>query len=226
MRKARPKAIVYVDGLNLYKRLVQNYPEYKWLDLVKLAQNLLPQYEVILVRYFTARIKPPRTDPEAANRQDAYLQALKSLEPKLSISFGRMTSNNKVYPISPEKVDDRGGLLLARVRVTEEKGSDVALASQMIFDAAMRSADLYVLVSSDSDFEPTLRLLSRDLGSNIALFSPSRMPSRSLLVSEKMLVRTIRESVLKSSQLPNPVVIRGNSIHKPNKWLKTEPPIE
>jgi uncharacterized LabA/DUF88 family protein len=219
-----PTAIIYVDGLNLYKQLLQFHPRYKWLDLTTLSKKLLPNHEILMIRYFTARIKPPFTDPDAANRQDTYLYALQSLKPRIAINFGRMSSKDKVYPISPVKLDPEGNLVLAKVKVTEEKGTDVALASQMVFDAAMKSADLYVLISSDSDFEPTLRLLNDQLGSKIALFSPSRIPSRSLLISEKMLVKTIRESVLKVSQFPNPVRVNGHQIYMPDEWLKTEPP--
>ena len=36
MLAERPAAIVYVDGLNLDKRLLEKYPEYRWLNIVKL----------------------------------------------------------------------------------------------------------------------------------------------------------------------------------------------
>src|SRR5699024_8835197 len=39
----RPAASVYIDGLNLYRRLLQGYPLDKWLDVEALAQKLLPE---------------------------------------------------------------------------------------------------------------------------------------------------------------------------------------
>ena len=35
------RTIAYIDGGNLYYGLLRGHPEYKWLDLVSLARNLL-----------------------------------------------------------------------------------------------------------------------------------------------------------------------------------------
>ena len=47
---------VYVDGFNLYYGALKGTP-FKWLDLVKLAYQLLPVgYSVTKLKYFTARV--------------------------------------------------------------------------------------------------------------------------------------------------------------------------
>jgi hypothetical protein len=51
------RTIVYVDGFNLYFRLLANRPSVKWLNIKKLAEILLsPANEVEGVKYFSARV--------------------------------------------------------------------------------------------------------------------------------------------------------------------------
>ena len=56
------KTNVYIDGFNLYHRALQNTP-YKWLDLFKLSQALLPKHEINRIRYFTALVEQRPSDP-------------------------------------------------------------------------------------------------------------------------------------------------------------------
>ena len=224
MKENKPTAIVYVDGLNLYKRVLEHSPEYKWLDLSKMASLLLPTHQILSVQYFTSRITPPVTVPDAVNRQDSYIRALGAQCPNLKIKFGRMASRDRLFPAVPIRLDKNGRVMLTKVRFAEEKGSDVALASRMVLDAAQGKADMYILVSTDADFEPLLQMLHSELNVQIGLFSPSQPPSRSLIHSKHQLVKVIRPSVLRDSQMPNPVTASGSLIHRPDKWLKTEPP--
>lgn len=220
----QPTAIVYIDGLNLYKQALERYPEYRWLDVLRMCEIMLPTHEIKLVRYYTARINVPVTNPHATSRQDVYLHALKSLGVKISISFGRMSTKDKVFPVSPIGLDHAGNILLSKVRVTEEKGSDVALASQMVLDAAKRKADLFVLISNDSDFEPTLRLIHHELGCQLALLSPSLKPSKSLVFPGINIVKVIRESILRDSQFEDELLVQGRLIKRPQHWVKNGTP--
>lgn len=78
----KPTAIVYVDGFNLYKGQLEKRPANKWLDLVALFDDVLGHFDVLHVHYFTARIKGRMNpeDPQAPNRQAAYLRALRTLD--------------------------------------------------------------------------------------------------------------------------------------------------
>ena len=49
------KTFVYVDGFNLYYGAVKDTP-YKWLDINKLCQLLLPNRPISRIKYFTARV--------------------------------------------------------------------------------------------------------------------------------------------------------------------------
>ena len=55
------RTVVYVDGFNLYFGCLKG-TQWKWLDLVALFESVLPKkYEIVVVKYFTAKV-PGRTD--------------------------------------------------------------------------------------------------------------------------------------------------------------------
>ena len=70
--------IVYIDGFNFYYGAVKGTP-HKWLDLEALCRRLLPNDQIVKIRYFTARISARPEDPQQAIRQETYLRALNSL---------------------------------------------------------------------------------------------------------------------------------------------------
>jgi hypothetical protein len=59
---------VYVDGFNLYYGSLKGQL-YKWLNLEKMCELLLPNFEVQRVRYFTALVKERPEDTQAPVRQ-------------------------------------------------------------------------------------------------------------------------------------------------------------
>jgi hypothetical protein len=69
------KTVVYVDGFNLYYGAVKETP-YKWLNIHKLCQLLLPKNQIIKIKYFTALVTARPTDMDQPNRQQIYLRAL------------------------------------------------------------------------------------------------------------------------------------------------------
>lgn len=69
----------YIDGFNLYYGALKRTP-YKWLDLAKLAQALLPSDTIQEVHYFTARVSSRAYNPTAAHDQGLYIRALKPFQ--------------------------------------------------------------------------------------------------------------------------------------------------
>lgn len=131
----RPRASVYIDGFNLYRRLLENQPQDKWLDVEALATRLLPVFELTRVRYFTAIIKVlPGADVNSPQRQQAYLRALETL-PRTTIHLGNFRVDKRRMPVHPIEWEADGMPRMATVRKTEEKGSDVSLASHLLLDA-------------------------------------------------------------------------------------------
>lgn len=80
------KTLVYVDGFNLYYGALKNTP-YRWLDLFRLSQLLLPAHDVVQIKYFTALVTSRPTNPDQAARQQTYLRALQTI-PNLQIIYG------------------------------------------------------------------------------------------------------------------------------------------
>jgi hypothetical protein len=67
------RTIIYVDGFNLYYRLLEKRLGLRWLNLKALAAGLLRPANVITgIRYYTAHISG-RVDPTAPARQQRWL---------------------------------------------------------------------------------------------------------------------------------------------------------
>ena len=215
----RLRANIYVDGFNLYRQKLQHHPDAKWLDIGLLAEKLLPTHDIQRIRYFTALIRPALgTDPKAPVRQQVYLRALQT-NPKITIHLGQFRHDARRLPALPIIVDERGELVRHRVRKTEEKGSDVNLASYMVFDASRDEADVYVLVSNDSDFADMLGLITEEMGKRFGLFAPVDSPSGKLLAQNPLFVKPIRRGALLDSQLPDEVRSTGHGIlRRPESW--------
>jgi hypothetical protein len=54
---------VYVDGFNLYYGALKGTP-YKWLDIRKLCELLLPNNHINQIKYFTAMVSARPHDPD------------------------------------------------------------------------------------------------------------------------------------------------------------------
>jgi hypothetical protein len=52
---------VYVDGFNLYHGCLKR-SKFKWLNLLKLAEVLLPDHQIEMVKFFTARVSATPDD--------------------------------------------------------------------------------------------------------------------------------------------------------------------
>jgi uncharacterized LabA/DUF88 family protein len=213
------RAVIYVDGFNLYRQKLEHHPDTKWLDLQRMSERLLPTHDIVGIEYFTALVKPALgTDPQAPIRQQTYLRALGSL-PKVRQHFGQFRHDARWLPAIPIVLDRAGIPLRVKVRKTEEKGSDVNLAARMVFDAGRNRADVYVLLSNDSDFADTLSLLSSELDARFGLFSPVESPAARLLQQRPLFIKPIRRAALLASQLPAVVQTPdGNEVHRPFEW--------
>jgi hypothetical protein len=130
---SKPRANVYVDGLNLYRRALAG-TSYKWLDLQRLVELQLPQVEVGAIRYFTALLRSVPHDLSGPQEQQHYLRALRT-NPKVVIHLGDFRADVRHMPVHPWRYDESGRPITAKVRKTEEKGSDVNLATHLILDA-------------------------------------------------------------------------------------------
>lgn len=218
----RPTVSVYVDGFNLYRRLLEGQPQDKWLDLEALARALLPEYELVRVRYFTAIVKAlPGADRDSPQRQQAYLRALATL-PRTSVHLGNFRVDRRRMPLSPVEFDPDGRPLLVTVRKTEENGSDVSLASFLLLDAFRDDADLFVVLSNDSDLVTPMRLVCEELGKRIGLLSPMepKRASNELKQTGISIHRQVTIGSLAASQLPEEISDAHGTVRRPLTWRR------
>ena len=152
------RVAVYIDGFNLYYGLRPRAGgRYYWLDLRRLAENLLrPDQHLVVIRYFTAGVFPEPGDPDKPTRQNTYLDALATL-PNLHIHRG--------YHQSKEQRCLTCG---ATWQTYEEKMTDVNIAVELLGDAQDDAFDTAIIVSGDGDLASPVRAIrSVILGSGL-----------------------------------------------------------
>ena len=149
---------IYVDGFNLYYRALKDTP-FRWLDLRKLAETLFPEDAIHWVSYFTALLDARPDNPSQPQRQQAYLRALATL-PGFEVYYGTFRPRTKLRPLV-EQVPGLPPHVL--VRDSEEKGSDVNLATRLLVDGFNGEYEQAVVVSNDADFAGPMRYVRDDL---------------------------------------------------------------
>jgi hypothetical protein len=205
---------VYVDGFNLYYGCLKGSP-HKWLDLEALCGRLLPKNEVKRIRYFTAKVSA-RSDPQAPVRQETYLRALGTLG-TVSIHYGHFLTNPTRMPLVNPPPQ---GPKTVEVIKTEEKGSDVNLATYLLVDAFRKDAEVFVVVSNDSDLKEPIRIVCHELNFKVGLVNPHPPEKRSRALGEckPTFFKQIRRGALADSQFA-PVLTDGTGkFHKPVDW--------
>lgn len=202
------RTVVYVDAFNLYYGALRGTP-YRWLNLRTLSGLLLPRDEIIGIRYFTALIQSRPGDPQAPQRQQAYLRALATL-PDLSIHLGSFMAKTKTRP----RVDGGG---FVEVHDTEEKGSDVNLAAYLLHDGHRDAYQQAVVISNDSDLRTPIDMVRSDLGRPVGLLNPYQRIAFGL-AGVASFYKPIRAGVLRVSQFPDELSDEQGAIHKPAGW--------
>jgi uncharacterized LabA/DUF88 family protein len=130
----------YVDGFNLYHAISDlGRNDLKWLNLKQLAKSYLQQQDVLVrVCYFTA---VHLHNPEKAQRHQIYIDALRAVGVEVITStFQRVDKYCKGYE--------------RYCKFSEEKRTDVALASTYLVDAMSGLAERIIIVTADSDQIP------------------------------------------------------------------------
>lgn len=202
----------YVDGFNLYYRLLRGNPrDTKWLDPRALVRELLPGVLLGTVHYFTARIKSKGSTDSAPQRQQFYLRALEA-SPQIEVHEGYFQINK----VKRQRTDLSG---YVEVWNPEEKGSDVNLASMLIRDAALGLCSRAVVISNDADLATPIKVAQDDFGVQVVLAFPTSKPSRVLMGAGPSQALRISVSAVRKSQLPAVVSDgTGGTIHKPAAW--------
>jgi hypothetical protein len=203
------KTNVYVDGFNLYYGAIKGTP-YGWLNIARLCEMLLPRDQIQRIKYFTALVNPRPHDPDQRLRQETYLRALATL-PNLSTIFGYFLTHEVTMPLAGGK----GGY--ANVIKTEEKGSDVNIATHLLVDGFKGDYELAVVISNDSDLVLPIRFVVEELKKPVGLLNPQRNPSVELS-KYATFIKQIRAGTLARSQFPPTLTDASGNFSKPPTW--------
>ena len=140
----------------------------------------------------------------------------------------------------PIAVPAAGGPRFIEVLKTEEKGSDVNIATYMLVDAFRRDCDQLVVITNDSDLAEPVRIINKELGIPVGIFNPHTddtalrratltgkpfQKSRPSVVLKRVarFYREIRSEGatchMAISQFPNEITEpNGHKIRKPATW--------
>jgi hypothetical protein len=213
------QANVYVDGFNLYySALRRRFPDCKWLDVRTLAETLFLNDDIGRVLYFSARVIARPDNPQEATRQQTYFRALESRD--VEIFLGQFRSGTRWMRRAepcPNGADCPVGEENIRVLSTEEKGSDVNIASHLLIDAFRRDCEMAIVLTNDTDLVEPIRIARNDLGLQLALLSPSDSPARSLRGTVDV-VKKLRHGPMQASQFPDLLRDARGEIHRPRAW--------
>jgi len=203
---------IYIDAFNLYFGALKETP-FRWLNITKLCRVLLPKNDIKNIKYYTALVKPRKNDPNQPIRQQTYLRALKTL-PEVTIIYGHFLSHEIEMPLA-ESID--GKLQYVKVIKTEEKGSDVNIATHLINDAYKNEYDIAVIVSNDSDLLEPIKIITSELKKIVGILNPHKYPSR-VLLRYASFYKPIRKGVLEISQFPKNMKDNIGIFTKPESW--------
>ena len=118
--------------------------------------------------YFTARVKSSPYDPDIERRQETYLRALATL-PKVEIHYGQFRRSRVRMPLANPPSNGPATALVIR---TEEKRSDVNVATHLMLDACDGDFDEAVVISNDSDLVEPIRAVRERFGLRISVINP------------------------------------------------------
>ena len=206
------RVVVYIDGFNLYHGIKHSgMRKYLWLDIYLFSQNLLSLNNQRLekVRYFTAPIFHERKDPDKKKRQQDFLEANR-VRPEVEIAYG-----------SHRRKSIFCRMCNSSFKKPEEKMTDVNIAVKLLEDAQDNLFDTAFLVTGDEDLSSAVESVTNRYAKKqvVMYFPPGRTPKTSRLNVVASHLRSINQSVLARSQLPNIVTTRTNKVlHRPPSW--------
>ena len=207
-----PITNIYVDGFNLFYGALKK-TSYRWLNLERMCQLLLPGNTIGEIKYFTAMVSARPNDLTQPVRQQTYIRALGTL-PRVSVHLGHFLTHEVMMPLvvpagQPQQY--------VKVIKTGEKGSDVNLATQLLNDAHLGKFDIGVVISNDSDLLGTIRIVREQLGKKVGALNPQKYPSRAMLPHLDF-YKPIRAGVLQASQFATTLTDQNGQFTRPANW--------
>lgn len=175
---------------------------------------MLVDIDVIGIKYFSARVKDRPNDPQAT-RQDVYYRAIQTL-PNSEIILGHyLTHQVRMKLVRPADCHNRNTV---EVLKTEEKGSDVNLATHLLVDGFEGRFDCAIVISNDSDLMLPVKTVKQKLKKLVIILNPHGHNSIQLKKYSHV-HKQIRANNLADAQFPNQIsAANGDLITKPATW--------
>lgn len=223
----RPLTNVYIDGHNLYHGAVEHTP-YRWLNIGLMCETVLPRNEIQDIHYFTAPASNSPDNPDRSVQQRIYWRALDTL-PNLTRHEGNFAARPRKYPLARARAFDDpddptlvhlvvGGPTTAIVMHTEEKGSDVNLAANLLADAFRATMAVAVVVSNDADLIEPIRIVTHELGIPVGVVNPRPKHFSPKLAAVAGFKRNLHKAVVKKCQFPDDLEDERGTFSKPADW--------
>lgn len=168
----RKRAIVYVDGFNLYYGSLKGTPHKLYINALKSAGRV-----TVYTGHFLSH-------PKRRPRREACVQC---------------------------------GEKYAEVIITEEKGTDVNLATHLVYDACTEAFDVAAIISNDSDLATPIEFAIKKCGKTVGIINPHPVPARTLSQAAGF-YKKLRSGALEASQFPATFSAGGRTFTKPDTW--------
>jgi len=197
----------------------------RWLDPKKLVEQFLHgNYKLDQINFYTTDIIALYLGDKSPSRQKEYYKALMTVE-NISIIKGRFSRNPTLMPVYPIKsiINPDGTKKIEKIMVlkTEEKRSDVNIASHLVRDACQNKFDMAVLVSNDSDLLEPLKII-HSLGKKFLILSPHEKYCYDFVKELSVnCMRKIQEKHIIAAQFPDEIRDAANTLiaKRPLKWF-------
>lgn len=207
----------YIDAFNLYYGCLKNTP-HKWLNLDEFCWRSFPppRNQLNRIRYFTALVKARPHDPHQPIRQQTYLRALQTLA-TVTIHYGTYLESKVWMRLA---APPPGGPAQVQVLKSEEKGSDVNIASYLLLDAFENDYEAAIVVSNDSDLAEPINLVRKRLKKKVLVLMPCGPGRRESVELKKAASKAIKvdAALIAASQFPPQLPDAHGMIHKPESW--------
>lgn len=143
------RAIVFIDGNNLYHRLKEKGWK-TWVNIGELSRRLVGGRNLVHIYYYNA---PPPGGKQHTKKGNEYLSQVQKTS---NLTFRR------AWLQKTHKVDEYGVY-----QSYTEKGGDTALSTDLVNLAAQDKFDVAVIVSSDGDYAPAARAIRDTYGKSV-----------------------------------------------------------
>ncbi len=180
------------------------------------------------MKFFTAQVDRRFNDPQQPVRQRLYWRAIRTL-PTVEIIEGHFKTRTTWLPeeasVAYIENEQRAGRSIeglaptfVQVRRSEEKGTDVNIATHLVHDAHLGRFDAAVLISNDSDLAEAIRIVCSEIGRPVHIFRPSTTHPNAKLQSVATSFSNIEIRHLTTSQMRATLTDARGSFTKPPTW--------